>query len=145
MQVSDMTDQNFVLIPNNTGNWVCSNKVWLQPEDNDTSMTLCANCKEGHSTIKLCKNGERHSGMLHQMALEMSISAIEEQRPFRWMPYGVQVQKEATETDVPLTTATRTRFPVIARRRPATRAEDTRSCYSINAKTMEDACLYDSD
>ena len=80
--------------------------------------------------------------MLHQMALEMSISAIEEQRPFRWMPYGVQVQKEA---NVSLTTATRTRFPVIDRRRPATRTEDTRFYYNVIAKTKEDACLYDSD
>ena len=143
VHASDMADQKCILIPNNAGNWVCCNKVWLQPKDDDTSM--CTHCQEGHSIIKPCKLGGRHSGMLHHMALEMSISSVEEQRPFRWMPYGVQEQKEAIEANVSLTTATRTRFPVMDRRRPATRAEDARFCYSVNAKPMEAACLYDSD
>ena len=138
INASDMADQTFPLIPNDTGNWMCCNKVWLQPEDDDT--TMCTNCQEGHSVIKPCKLGGRHSGILHQMAMEMSISAVEEQRPFRWMPYGVGVQREAIDANVSLTTATRTRFPVFTRERPATRAQDARFCYRVSAKKMENVC-----
>ena len=135
--------KTFILIPNHAGNWMCCNKVWLQPEDDET--TMCTNCQEGHSIIKPCKLGGRHSGILHQMAMEMSISAVEEQRPFRWMPYGVQVQRDAIEANVSLATATRTRFPVFTRARPATRAEDTRFCYSVRAKTVDNACEYNTN
>ena len=98
VQPSDITGQKFNLIPNNTGYWVCNNKVWLQPEDDNDLM--CTNCNEGHSIIQPCKNGAQHSGLIHQMALEMSASAVEEQRPFKWMSYGTQVQKEAVDANV---------------------------------------------
>ena len=66
VRASDVTDQKFILIPNNAETWMCCNKVWLQPKDDATSM--CTHCQEGHSIVKPCKTGGRHSGMLHQMA-----------------------------------------------------------------------------
>ena len=89
VQPSDITGQKFNLIPNDTGYWMCNNKVWLQPEDDNDQM--CTSCNEGHSVIQPCKDGAHHSGLIHQMALEMSASAVEEQRPFKWMSYGTQV------------------------------------------------------
>ena len=143
VQPSEITGQRFNLIPNDTGYWMCNNKVWLQPEDDNEQM--CTSCNECHSIIQPCKNGAHHSGLIHQMALEMSASAVEEQQPFRWMLYGTQVQKDAVDATVHLATATRASLPVFTRVRPATRAVDTRFCYSVHAKTVEDACEYNTD
>ena len=59
MQVGDVTDTKFVIMPNETKYWVSSSHIWLQPEDEDDS--LCANCDETHSQIAPCKNGGCHS------------------------------------------------------------------------------------
>ena len=59
--------------------------------------------------------------------------------------HGTQVQKDAVDANVQLATATRTNLPVFTRVRPATRAADTRFSYSVNAKTVDDACQYDND
>ena len=137
---SDTTGQKFNLIPNDTGYWMCNNKVWLQPEDDNDH--TCTNCSEDHSIIRPCKDGAHHSGLIHQMALEMGASAVEEQRPFKWMSYGTQVQKDAVDANVNLATATRKNLPVFTRVRPATWEADTRFCYSVNAKTVDNACKY---
>ena len=86
-------------------------------------------------------------------------SAVEDASPFRWVSHETQ-QTIATEvkSNAVLVAATRetrdrapNRAPPTYRSCPATRAEmETRFCYSVNAKPMEDkevhsACLYDSD
>ena len=113
----------------------------MAPKDDADS--LCSNCDESHSTITPCLGGDSHSILLHQMACAMATSAVERDNPCRWMTYATQ-KKIAAETDLP--TGTRQRCGAIVVERPATRPKgDIRFCHNVNAKTMEDAILYDSD
>ena len=64
------------------------------------------------------------------------------------MPYKTQMQQVASMSV--LVTGARSRGVPVERSRdsrPATRedARDVRFCYSVNAESMEDACLHDSD
>ena len=145
MQVSDVADTKFVIMPNETKHWVNSSRIWLQPEDEEDS--LCATCDEAHSQITPCEKGGCHSMLTHDMANAMAVSAVESGRPFQWMAYLTQHQFAANvKSNAVLATATRQRAPPIYVNRPATRAaeKETQFCYNVNAKKM-DACLYDND
>ena len=152
MQPKDVADQKFAIPRNETGWWIKSNKMWMQPEDDNG---LCQNCSAAHSQVRSCADGGSHPMLLHQMACEMATSAVEHTSPFRWVSQETQ-QTIATEVKsnavlVNATRETRDCAPPIYKSRPATRAEmETRFCYNVNAKPMEDkemhdACLYDSD
>ena len=145
MQVSDVTDTQFVIMPNETKNWANSSRIWLQPEDEDDS--LCATCDETHSQITPCKKGGCHSMLTHEMANAMAVPAVESGRPFQWMAYLMQHQFATdVQSNAVLVTATRQqRAPSIFVNRPTTKtAMETRFCYNVNVKTM-DTCLYDND
>ena len=78
------------------------------------------------------------------MALQLKVSAVEHERPFKWLSYDVQIQKDGTDTRV--MTAVATRAPVngvVYKVRPPTRA--AAGCYFMNAKKIDDRYLYDSD
>ena len=147
MQVGDVKDRNFVIMPNETENWVKSSQIWLQPEDEGDS--LCTKCDATHSQIVPCADRSCHSMLLHEMASAMAVSAVESGRPFQWMAYKTQ-QQFATDvnSNAVLVTATRDRAPPIYKSRPATRAQaaqmETRICYNVNAKKLDEN-LYDND
>ena len=141
IQQNDVKDKKFTILPNDTEFWISSNKIWMELEDDADS--LCSNCDESHSTITPCLGGDSHSMLLHQMACDMATSAVERDKPCRWMAYATQ-KKIAAETELP--TGTRKRCGAIVVERPVTRPKgDVRFCHNVNAKTMEDAILYDSD
>lgn len=80
------------------------------------------------------------------MACALATSAVETAQPFTWLPYETQT-RQANSLSV-LVTGTRNKDTRgVEVQLPATRAEAAggRFCYTINAKSMEDACLYDSD
>ena len=141
IQQQDVKDKNFTILPNDTEYWMNSNKIWMEPKDDADS--LCSNCNESHATITPCLDGQNHSMLLHQMAVDMATSAVERDKPCRWMSYETQ-KKIASNTELPM--ATRQRCNTIVVERPATRPKgDIRFCYNLKAKTMEDEILYDSD
>ena len=53
--------QNFNMIPNDTGYWLCENNTWLQPETDDG--TVCTACEVAHSAIQPCTDGGCHSAL----------------------------------------------------------------------------------
>ena len=137
-------DQQFSMIPNDTGYWLCENKTWLQPETDD--ITGCTNCNMTHSAIQPCADGGYHSALYHNMALQLQISAVETGRPFRWISYDTQMVKDGTDAKVMTTMATRS--PVrgtIFKAHPPTRAAAATGCWYTNAKKIDESCLYDSD
>jgi len=141
IQQHDVKDKNFTILPNDTEYWMNSNKMWMEPEDDADS--LCSNCNESHATITPCLDGQNHSMLLHQMAVDMATSAVERDKPCGWMSHATQKQI-AANTELPV--ATRQRCNTIVVERPATRPKgDIRFCYNLKAKTMEDEILYDSD
>ena len=58
MQLAEISEKKFTILPNETTNWINSNKMWLQPEDEAES--LCQACGEEHSQIEPCKDGGCH-------------------------------------------------------------------------------------
>ena len=110
----------------------CLALLWLQPEHDGE--TMCSVCEEGHSTITPCENvGGSHSELTKSMGIELTASAVETDRPFRWVSYEMQAQKSELQVSVPkmlkLSTANQ-------RRSAGTWAHSTQS--SLNS-------LYDSD
>jgi hypothetical protein len=144
LQMADVKDRGFSLVPNKTTWWIKNNKTWLQPANDGES--LCQNCEEGHSHITKCSDGGCHSKLTHEMACALATSAVETAQPFTWLPYETQT-RQANSLSV-LVTGTRNKDTRrVEIKLPATRAEAAggRFCYTINAKSMADACLYDSD
>ena len=142
--MADVKDRGFALVPNKTPWWIKNNKAWLQPANDAES--LCQTCDEGHSHIAKCSDGGCHSKLTHEMACALATSAVETAQPFTWLPYETQT-RQSNSLSV-LVTGTRNRDTRgMEVKLPATRAEAAggRFCYTINAKSMEDACLYDSD
>ena len=98
--------------------------------------TMCSVCDYGHSTITPCENGGgSHSELTKSMGIELTASAVEPDRPFRWVSYAMQVQKDALQVAMPkrLMLATKAQ-----RRSLGTWAHSTQSQSSLNS-------LYDSD
>ena len=93
LPVSELKCKEFKILPNKTNSWVRSDKIWLQPEDEDHS--LCQTGEEGHSHIEPCSNGgqqSQHSLLGHQMACALVASAVDPDNPFRWASYSSQGQ-----------------------------------------------------
>ena len=86
--VSDLKMKEFTIMPNKTTHWLNSNKIWMQPEDEDAS--LCQVCEQEHSQIEPCSNGSQHSLLGHQMACALAVSAVETDKAFRWASYSSQ-------------------------------------------------------
>ena len=144
LQMADIKNREFSLVPNKTTWWINNNKAWLQPENDVDS--LCQTWDEGHSQITECSGGGCHSKLTHEMACALAKSAVETAQPFTWLPYETQT-RQANSWSV-LATETRNRDTRgVEVQRPSTRAEAAggRFCYTINTKSMEDACLFDSD
>ena len=146
MQEDEGTEKKFTIMPNTTNGWINSNKVWMQPDD-DADL-LCGACDEEHSHIKPCQDGGNHSLLLHEMACALDVSAVERDKPFRWMANETQ-SKLATkvQSNSVLAIGTRKGSPPMFVQLPSVRPKgDTRFCFSLKTtKTMEDECLYDSD
>ena len=153
MQLCEISETKFTIMPNETQHWMNSNKMWLQPEGEADS--LCLMCNEGHSQFEPCEDGGCHSMLPHTMACELAASAVETERKFRWVPYRTQVQHDATTgAKVMATRADRSMAAQVITPRPATRAAAGLSCNNycttvekVKEKREEDACsyLYDSD
>ena len=148
LPASDIKSQDFTLVPNKTQYWMKNNKIWLQPADEDT--TLCQNCDEGHSHIRPCNDGGQPSLLGQQMASALAASSVDPNNPFKWISYTSQVQaSQDMQSNSVLATGTRVgSHPIfIMDRRARNQAQDTRFCFSINAKAQEEssfACLYDT-
>ena len=133
--------QGFKLVPTKTQHWLKNNKIWLQPEDEDTS--LCQNCEEGHSHITPCNDGGQHSLLGQQ---------IDSNNLFNWVSYATQKQaSQDVQSNSVLATGTRVGSPpfFVVDRRARRRAQDARFCFSIKESNAKDAnsfaFLYDSD
>ena len=99
MQMRDLEGHDLTLMPNETLHWVSNCKIWLQPEHDEE--TMCSVCDEGHSTITPCENGGgSHSELTKSMGIELTASAVEPDRPFRWVSYAMQVQKDALQVGI---------------------------------------------
>ena len=96
LPVTELKMKEFTIMPNKTTHWLNSNKIWMQPEDEDAS--LCQVCEQEHSQIEPCSNGGQHSLLGHQMACALAVSAVETDRPFRWASYSSQ-ELATTGTD----------------------------------------------
>ena len=149
MELPDISDKTFLIMPNETTEWINCNKMWLQPEDENDA--ICRNCDTSHSRIEQCEDGGSHSIQYLQMACELAASAVEPERTFKWVPYSVQVQMTRKANCMTATVArTRdTRGVHVMLPRPATRAA---GCYNVNVRRLnekkeddENAYLYDSD
>ena len=114
--------------------------------------SLCQTCETEHSQITLCSNRGQHSLLGHQMACALAVSAVEADKPFRWVSYSSQeLATSGVQSMSVLVTGTYTRTCVrslpIFMDRAARNSKDTRFCYSMKAKTMETEdkmCLYDT-
>ena len=134
LPVSELKTKEFTIMPNETNYWLNSNKIWMQPKDEDDS--LCQTCETEHSQITPCSSGGQHSLLGHQMACALAVSAVEPDKPFRWASYSSQelATSGAAQSMSVLVAGTRTgvRSPPIFMDRAA--RKDTRFCYSVKAK-----------
>ena len=131
MQEDEGREKIFTILPHTTNGWINSNKVWMQPDD-DADL-LCGACDEEHSYIKPCQDGGNHSLLLHEMACALAVSAVERDKPFRWMANETQNKVASkVQSNSVLATGTREISPLIFVPRPSVRPRgDTRFCFSL--------------
>ena len=74
MELAEISEQTFAIMPNTTAEWMNCNKMWLQPENENDA--VCRTCDTCHSQLEQCEDGGTHSLQYHQMACELATSAV---------------------------------------------------------------------